>query len=204
MKKSKYIILLALLVLGTNVTYAQTSSTTNKLEPRKDFIEAKKAIKIEVKTDIQTIRDKAKSDLQLQKQNEIKNLLIKNGQRVVSRLTATIERLQNISDRIVTRIEKIKATGKNTTTAEKYISDAKISITSARTNLDLLKNTVALASNANITASSTIIIVKDLRKMAQNVEKNIQATRVYLVKSLANLKTLSPASVNATSTNSTN
>lgn len=96
----------------------------------------------------------------------------------------TIEREEAIMAKIVSRIEKIKSNGGNTTEAEKLVAEAKNSLLEARKNYEILKSTVISADNATTTKQflssireSTKLIEKHLRDAHKSLQKTVGSLR---------------------------
>ena len=122
--------------------------------------------------------------------------------RMIRRFEATIERAGKISNRISTRIQKVKANGGDTSKAEGFITEANMHIEQAKTALVTLKGATSspdLLVDANATTSKIIKTgMMRLRNMAKNVETHIREAHKSLTNALRALKGMSSA--NATST----
>jgi hypothetical protein len=95
------------------------------------------------------------------------------------RIQATIDRVENIMTRIVSRIEKIKDNGGNTTEADKLVDQAKISLDKAKASFVLLKAAEPTSSTATSTPVKDMIA---MRKQAKDVIKNLIDAHKSLMK----------------------
>lgn len=96
-------------------------------------------------------------------------------QMMIKRFNAAIERLGKIGDRIDSRIAKLKSENKDTTDAEKHLSDARAKIEIAKTDI---ANLVTLSADAKVKIenSSTTPVqtpFKDVRELAQKIRKGL-------------------------------
>lgn len=168
-------------------------------------------IKADIKNIRQTAEDKIKA-LRGEAREEVKGKVVEMVNRKIDnrfdkmnkRFQATIERLTNIMTRVKTRIEKVKNAGGNTTASEKFVADAQLSLDLAKANLASLKvtsETTVTLENASTTRAQAKTAMENMRKMAKELEKNLQNTRVSLSKAVGSLK--GQSQVHATSTTQT-
>jgi hypothetical protein len=147
--------------------------------------EAKKELRGELASTSKEIREDRKE--------LIKNRINFRYGKMFARFQATIDRETAIMSKINSRIAKIKAEGGNTTDAEKYISDAKISLGKAQSALETLKTTAM--SDTNIASSTTVTLAKEtldsMKASGQEIEKNLRTAHQLMQKSVGSLKGLS-------------
>lgn len=126
--------------------------------------------------------------------------------RMLKRIEATIQRQETIMGKINARISKIKTAGGNTAEAEKFTSDAKAKIDTAKTDLATLKST-ANTGVQNISSTTDSVKKETLEKMRateKNIEKNLKEAHNLLERALGSLKGMSKVmNPNATSTSAT-
>ena len=145
---------------------------------------------------------KDRDEIQQRQDAQMREVMKRQAAKVWTRIEATIERMDNIMSRVLTRVEKIKNAGGDTTAAEKNVADAKTSLDSAKASFALLGTSIdAFASSTSQTASSTASGVKNLRTISQSIEKNLQKTQKSLEKAVGSLKGVS---LTATSTRAHN
>ncbi len=199
MKNNTYILSAIFLITSASPALAQAANTSVKTI-RADLASTTKKEKDAANDAIKSQMEAAQREMQQQRDNAVRTVLKNQATRVGIRVGATIDRLQNIMDRVNSRIEKIKNAGAgNTAGAQKYVADAKTSLDKAKASFESMKNAVnSMTSGANATASSTSEVVKSLKSMEKDVEKNLQSTRTSLSKAIGSLKGL------ATTTNQTN
>lgn len=127
------------------------------------------------------------------RREKMKEELKKKFDRMIKRIEATIQRQETIMGKINARISKIKTGGGNTTEAEKFVSDAKTKIDTAKTDLQTLKTTAA--SGAQDLSTTTDSVKKEtldkMRDVNKNIEKNLKEAHNLLEKALGSLKGMS-------------
>ncbi len=180
------------------------------VETRKEVREDIKDIRNDAKEDIKNEREGLKSDIDAKRLDVAKQIAKKRYDLMLARYKATIQRIENIQTKIVTRIEKIKAAGGKTEVADKLVVEAKTHIAEAKTSYAKLEVAIqaAIEATATTTASTTPKNVKDMTKnlktLTQEVEKHIQAAHKSLEKALGSLKGLSRVPGTASSTTNVN
>ena len=104
--------------------------------------------------------------------------------KMTKRYEDTVAREKAITAKIISRIDKIKTNGGNTTEAEKFVNDAKTKLASAKSAYESMKTLVINTSNASTTKetltslkSSTQTINKLLRDAHQLLQKTVGSLR---------------------------
>ena len=117
------------------------------------------------------IREEHRVQLLQRFQDRIYNL----ARNISSRLTASINRLQNIADRLDTRIAKEKNMGRDTTLAETKLNEAKQSLNEAR------------SKQGELPSVQRVLTSDTPRESFRTVRENFLATRDLLKKAHAQL-----------------
>ncbi len=188
-KKIKSLILASILVFPSTFTLAQTSTNSPKDRP------VVNAVRQEIKERVASTTEKMR-----EKMDQVRETFLKIArerlQKIINRFEATVAREENISLRIISRIEKIKSAGGNTTEAENFVAKAKVSIDAAKTALTSLKNASSTAAenivDSNISTSTAAKNgLKKIRDLALTVEKNLRDAHSALVSAVKSLKGMS-------------
>ncbi|HEY4509040.1 MAG TPA: hypothetical protein VJC13_02010 [Candidatus Paceibacterota bacterium] len=201
--------LIATLLLGGVVAYAETNSATENawveasvntkkptlLQRIKNNLDVKKEVRVETKAQIKEedsaegSDDKAKATTVERVETKLNNRFEKMN----DRFDATIERLANIMSRIESRIAKIKAAGGDTTVAERFVTSAKADIATAKDSMISMKtsvNTTVSLEIATTTRAQAKEALQNLVKISQGLQKNLNDARVSLAKAVGNLRGL--------------
>ena len=183
MKKIIPNIILATILLGTGIVYAESTEIKNPkplLAPAMMLKDAKD--KIASSTNASSTREKFGEKME--------KIIDNRYQKMIDRLEATIERENSIMTRIISRIEKIKSVGGNTSDAEKSVADAKTYLDKAKTALLDLKTGAETVGIQN--ASSAPKLMKEgmdkMRKASLEIEKNLREVHKLLLKSVSQLR----------------
>lgn len=120
---------------------------------------------------------------------------------LLERLSAAVERMNGLTTRASSRLEKVKATGADTTSASVALTEAQASLTKAKTAFEDLKKAIeAIPTTLNDDSSSDDlekelgVKMEDddhedvLKPLAKNVEVALKATNKSLVKVVMELK----------------
>jgi division protein CdvB (Snf7/Vps24/ESCRT-III family) len=114
---------------------------------------------------------------------------------MVSRIDATIGRMQDLITRTESRIAKTKAIASTTTDgADKLIADAKAKLLAAQTDFVSLKTAIS-TTTVDTTASSTRPTkeaTKTLKKLTDKITKELQSIQTSLLKAVASLEPKGP------------
>lgn len=147
----------------------------------------------------------------IEKRDEKREILLRIAgiklQNIIDRFTATLSRMDNITNKIISRIEKVKSAGGDTTNAEKYVADAQKHFSEARSSLVTLANSTSTAKDLLVdseTSTSTAVRtgLKKIKDMAMTVEMHIKEGHKSLNSAVKSLRGMS--STNATTTTSSN
>lgn len=170
---------------------------TERKEDLKDLRGKLASSTLETKNKMEDRRTKMASSTETrksEKRENMENKINKNLQKVVERFDATILREESIMVKIVSRIEKIKAAGGQTSEAETLVAEAKLNLTEASSKLTTLKLSVS-AATAEETTSSTASVKKETLESTKNVGKEIENSlrkaHQALQKSVGSLKGVS-------------
>lgn len=167
------------------IASSSTKPMGQKMEDRRGEIEQKRA---EMKNDMQ---------------GRMANIMQKQGERVIKRLEAALERLNNIAGRIDSRIDKLGEKGVNTTKAKADLVIAKTKIDAAKVKLGAAKTAIiGIMSDTGTAATSTpgammsgkITLIKE---QVRGVEEALKDAHKALVLVITDLK---GKSVTATTT----
>jgi hypothetical protein len=96
-----------------------------------------------------------------------------------------VVRLEQILGRVVTRIEKVKSLGGNTTEAEKYLEEARTNLSEARKTYDVLKT---IATNADNNATTTKEMIDSMKNSGKTVENHLRLAHKALQKTVGSLR----------------
>ena len=205
---------LALSFGSVGIVYAETATsdtnavTREKLQMLRADIEAKqKALKEEqmkaretiktdrtatreaVKTDREqakevekTRREEAKKKLEERRIAQIKNELV----HAAARLEARIETENATAGRIASRLEKIKANGKDVSSAEMRLDAAKVKIEAAKTDIASAKS-----AGASIAAGATKDVIEAVKTALKKAEASVKDAHNALVQVVVSLKGVS-------------
>lgn len=149
-------------------------------------------------------KEQERSENQENKLISIKQRIDNRYGRMASRFQATIERVEMLMARMVSRVEKMKSAGADTTKAEQSIADAKTHIADAKTSLAKLKTIADSADSSTATTTKAYKdILKELQKTSTETQKHIREAHTSLTKSIGLLLGLKFSEVkNASSTKS--
>lgn len=149
------------------------------------------------------------TEARIEKRDERRETLLKIAglklQNMINRFTDTLSRLDSITNKIISRIEKVKSNGGNTSEAEKYIAEAQKHFSDAKISLTKLESATSTAKELLVdsnTSTSTIIKtgLKKIKDLALSVESDIKAGHKSLNNALKSLRGMS--GTNATTTKS--
>ncbi|HBD24665.1 MAG: hypothetical protein A2566_02985 [Candidatus Zambryskibacteria bacterium RIFOXYD1_FULL_40_13] len=125
------------------------------------------------------------------------NRLEKRFEKMTKRYLSTIEREEKITSKLVSRIEKIKLNGGNTTEAERLVTEAKTHLRDARVAYEILKTSSIKADSATTTQRETM---NEMRNSVKVIETHLKEAHKLLQKTVGVLRGVSQLR-NATSTN---
>jgi hypothetical protein len=111
-------------------------------------------------------------------QQDIAKRRVENTMRI---LTATVDRLENILGRINSRIDKVNASGDDTTASEASAAEASQDLTDARTAITSLKSIDLTSDNAKENFEA-------IRTGAQTVQEEIKSAHKALEEAVSSLK----------------
>jgi hypothetical protein len=164
-----------------------------ELESKRASSTVRAEINIRKSSSTEDMRPRDRASSTKDKIGQIVRKIFRNRfENVIIRFGATIEREQSIMARIVSRIEKVKTAGGDTTKAESFIVSAKASLSEATTTLALLKAkaevTAQLESDPSLrNASTTRDALENLHSLSQKLEKNLRDAHKALIGAVTNL-----------------
>ena len=223
--KFKAFATLMLLIAFTGVVNAEDDAIENrKSEPLRNLIpnvinkinnKLGERPKLEASTTIRVKAEANSSTTLLQraekKREDLRRIATNKLNNIIRRFEATIKREEMIMTKIISRIEKVKSAGGNTTESEKFIEEARGHFTLAKNALLTFKNSTTSADvlvEANINSSSTSKIIKNgldrLKELANGVEKHIRNGHKSLEKAVKSLRGMSSVNANSSTTVQTN
>lgn len=188
-------------------------------EVRASTTEAIKAIRAETKEEIKKRIDLRNAELKElkakfasstkerrdQRQESLRKVAEQRIRKMFERIQATIDREIAIANKILSRAEKVRTNGGNTTEAEKYVSDAKAKFSEAQTMLDSLKNassTVVAIINPGTTATSTKESLGKIKNIVEDIQTAIREGHKNLEKAVKALGLANkPTATTTTQTN---
>ncbi|MBI2121072.1 MAG: hypothetical protein HYT94_05635 [Parcubacteria group bacterium] len=118
----------------------------------------------------------------------------KQGERVIERLAAALKRLQNIAERLDSRIKKSEEKGFDTVKAKADLVIAKAKIEAAKTKLDAAKTAIAniiLGTDGTATTTPGEILsgkIKLIKEQVRIVEEALKEAHKALVQATTDLK----------------
>lgn len=163
----------------------------DKRQEAKTEIQQKKA---EIKTSIDQEKEKIRTERIQFVTQQVGHLV----DQMVKRFNTAVDRLTKIADRIDSRIAKIKATGKDTSSAEKLVADARAKIEQAKGDIVKIPGLVT----DGIATTTPKEKFGSLRSTAETIRKELEGAQSSLTKAVKVLRGLSPEH-NATSTDAT-
>lgn len=185
--KNKLLLLFVIsLLILPNVSFADNDSATssrvreeNREQTIKDEIEAKKeALKNSVEERRQNVTDK------------IEERVLQFIQKIIERFDAATNRLIILSERIDSRISKMKVAGIEVTEAEKLLTEARLKIKTAETSV--INISFEIDSLATTTASTTKETVKEkfeiTKLQIEEAKENLKEAHAALVDVINSLK----------------
>ena len=195
------------------VTRPVVQTMKDNMEARKDLrastTNAMKDAMNQRKDEMKELRERLGSSTKekmMQKSDVLRRVMVNQVMKMLGRMQATIDRLTKISEKISTRIVKIKSAGGQTAEAEGFVSEAKTSLSQAQSLLNSLKEastTIAYVIDQNGLASSTKRDKDKVKGVVSEIEKNLRSAHNSLVNAVKSLKGTSDRP-KATTTNSTN
>lgn len=125
-------------------------------------------------------------------------------QNMIDRFEATMSRLNGITNKVISRIEKVRTNGGNTANAEKYVADAQKHFADARIALTKLETATSTAKEllaSSDVSTSTVIKtgLKKIKDIALTVESEIKEGHKSLNNALKELRGMSSAHATTTS-----
>lgn len=100
-------------------------------------------------------------------------------------ITATIERLSNIADRVDSRIQKVKDAGGNVTTAEAYLAAARGDLSAAKTSVAKFDKLGLNLASYNASSTSPQIIFDQIKVIASETKDYIRSAHDNLAKAVS-------------------
>ncbi len=159
------------------------SSSTKPQPPMKQGMEDRRNAIKEKKAEV-------KSNLDGKRLENMK----KQGERVIERLAAALKRLQNIAERLDSRIKKSEEKGFDTVKAKADLVIAKAKIEAAKTKLDAAKTAIAniiLGTDGTATTTPGEILsgkIKLIKEQVRIVEEALKEAHKALVQATTDLK----------------
>lgn len=152
-------------------------------------------------------RRASSTEERLKAEDRAKIMRLENARRqvatAVKRLNAAIDRIQKLSDRAASRLDKLSAQGGNVTVSHNFLAAAKTKLDDARTQVAAIQ-----AASATMVASSTpkqMPVMKNIERLVNNAAKTIQAAQHLVAQAISNIKPgenrPKPATSTATTTN---
>ncbi len=183
----------------TGIPHEESTSTKAIMPERPEAIKNKIEDRMEVRKDkIEDLRAKASStrekieDRVDNRRDTLREIAKNRFEKMVKRFEMTIQREKNIMNRIMSRVEKVKSEGGQTSEAEKYLSEAKLNFDEATTALNLLKNATSspdvLVDASTATSTKVRTALEKLKNMAKEVEKNIREGHQALTQAVKALR----------------
>lgn len=168
------------------------ASTTNRLLERKAEVkeriasstERKVEKKVERKAEME-VRKASSTERRIERQQDIAK---RQAEHVIKTLTATIERLEKILARIESRIEKIKAEGKDVSLAEGFVVEVKAYLADAQVSLEAL-------AFIDLSADKAKENFERVRAAVAEVKIHLRAAHESLMKAIRALKGSNSAEV---------
>jgi exonuclease VII small subunit len=181
---------------------ASTSSTTPK-GPRGEI---KNKIE-DVRSSVQTKREEVRTTLLARLGERLK----KHIDQMIRKFNAAVERLEKLTQRIESRIAKLKAEGQNTTEAEGLVAQAKVQISLAKTDIANLPGAIESALSTTAPSTTPKILLREAQSLVEKIRKELTEAHSLLVKAITKIKGLrvgdakvnAGGSVNATTSTST-
>lgn len=200
--KYKFKAVLLSMLLVVPVVFVSAETGTVKGQPVREKIQ-------DLKQEIKEVRAEkaASTTARIERRDERREMLLKIAgiklQNMIDRFEATIAREATITSKIISRIEKVKSAGGNTSEAEKFVSEAQKHFDEAKTSLVTLKNATSSAATLLTdpsVATSTIVKtgLKKIKDMAQTVEMHIKEGHMNLNKAVKSLRGMSSANASTT------
>ncbi len=116
-----------------------------------------------------------------------------------NREDATVRRLQNVSDRLASRLAILKATGKDVTVATAHLADTKSNLDIAKTNLNTIDKAVATFVGSSNPRESW----GNLKTTYTNINVNIRAAHDALKEAVAAAETANATTAPAVTASTT-
>ena len=162
-------------------------------ETREEIKDARQETRMEIK-DLKERMASSTHDLRDKIKENIQNRMGHRFDRMLARFQATIDREEKIMTKIVSRIEKVKANGGNTTLAETAITEARGHVAEAKLALENLKTNTNTAISQEV-ASTTRMIAKEtmtaMRIAGGEIEKHLRLAHKALQKIVGILRGVS-------------
>lgn len=172
------------------------SSSANRIEKKemiKNKIEDRLASSSERREER---REEVKDRIEAKMASTSAYRLEKKFEKIAKNYLKEVVRLEQILARVITRIEKVKSLGGNTTEAEKYLEEARTHMSEARKTYDVLKT---IATNADNNATTTKEMITSMKNSGKTVENHLRLAHKALQKTVGSLRGVSQLN-NASST----
>ncbi|HEY4498467.1 MAG TPA: hypothetical protein VJH94_00205 [Candidatus Paceibacterota bacterium] len=153
---------------------AQVTNTTGT--PREKMQEKRE----EVKTNIQEKRADVKNRLE----DKRKNLIRSYSERIVKNLTQTLERLENIANRLSTRLDKLVGEGVSVTEARTKLAVAKTKIEEATTAVGTIKTFV----ETMLASEDPKAAFEQVKEAIEQAHEKVRAAHAALVDVINSIK----------------
>lgn len=111
----------------------------------------------------------------------------KEVSKIITHLNAAIDRVQKLSDRTVTRINKVSAEGGDVTASKKYLASAAVKLSEARAKV-LTIRTTADAALVPGQAAKDKNIMKKLEVLVRDTTKTIDAAHRLVAQAVSSIK----------------
>ncbi len=190
MKQKTYSGIIALLMLAVPaVSYGTTTVPERRAEMKQKFEERKASTteRIQERKASSTEKRASSTEKRLEMKGEI---LKRQAGRTEKMLGQMIEHMDRLASRIASRIEKVKAEGKDVSESEGFLAEGRVHLTEARTSLSTFSSLVLSKDN-----------IGDIRVGASGVKNHLRLAHQSLVKAINSLKIgFNKATSTATST----
>lgn len=190
-------------LVATSMVFAETgslgtgeNSSTTRAGAARDQMMQKREEAGQRQQDLKAQAEQNKKEAQARMDVRRKQLVRAYAERTVKRFTEAVTRLENIADRIGSRLDKLATQNASVTDARAKLAIARTKIAAARTAVDSLTSAISIALASDTPKAQ----FEKVRIALQDTEKKIKEAHTALVDTINSIK---PGTIRATTAPST-
>lgn len=182
-----------MLPIGAFADASTTATSTRRFEDRKQEIQQKKdefrEKKEGIKGEIEARKEEIKAKVEERREavaEKVKERLDKFMQNVIERFSAAQDRLEELANRIDSRLQKMEAEGVNVSSQKTKLAEAKAKIAALGTSIATLET-----KSKEVVSGDTRALYPELKTSVEGVKAEIKAAHASLVDIVESMKGMS-------------